>query len=267
VGLVKRRRLRAEYEAGWASLADAIYCICLQERPNRFAEACTQLHRWGLCRLVRFYRPIRKTDAECAAQNITIKGLYGSWKSHQACAADAVQRQSQAALILEDDFEMLKARMSVHRVRRIARDRRNHVPNDWDVLFLGQMPTYGLPVFRAGLMPPRIWQTRSVWIHAYVLSPKAQLRIAQTSFVEGGRTPLDVWMRSRLKQYAVFPQICVQSCTTSRDNEGPDIIAIWQRVHRQYSLTIDIVVYIMLPILALLLAVAILYFVARAALK
>ena len=82
----------------------AIYCISLQEQPHRTAKAAAQFHALGLCREVKFYRPVRGRDADRAI-----------WDSHRAVAQDAIAKGFARILVLEDDVLFTRPRETLVR--------------------------------------------------------------------------------------------------------------------------------------------------------
>lgn len=248
-----------EMERGWAGLAGAIFCICLQDRPERFAAACAEAHRWGLCRLIRFYRPRKPTDAELAAANVTLRGFFGSWESHRTIARAALAQQVPRALILEDDFQLLPEYMSAAALHRIRQDmdrvRDGDGRDGWDMWFLGHQPVpcSGWPA----MWPPRVMRTRSCWIHAYILNRQGQRLLSSRSYVDQaraeGETTLDTWLRQVARQYATCPMIAVQSCIGSDNLPAGDryarLVEWWTAVHKAHSTAIEIVAFVVIPLL------------------
>ena len=269
-GTDKPPAVKLAYEREWATMADAVVCICLQDRPARFAAACAELHRWGLCRLTRFYRPAAPSDASLAAARVpaAARGFYGCWESHRAVAI-AAQREGTSlhVLILEDDFEILESQMSAARLHKLARCRRE-LPPDFELFLLGHIPMMGRPVWS---LWPEVFRTRSGCTHAYVLSPSGQRHLAQSSYLTirkqcGGRgRALDLWFAETFQQYAAFPQLVVQSCAATSDIAEHDgliarLIRWGMTTYRHASLTIDIAVYFVVPVVLLVVTLLLVLF-------
>ena len=272
-------------ECGWSRIADAVYCICLQERDDRFGAACDEAHRTGLCRLVRFYRPRKPTDQElarassavgrgCEGATVKARGFFGSWESHRAVAAEALSYLGGAdggggagrrALVLEDDFRVLE-RARPGRLGRVAREMRR-LPAGWEVFYLGHMPAAGYPVASG------VFRTWSCWVHAYVLSPAGQRRVAALSYVDNavrnsGEQTFDGFVMGNLRQYAAFPQLVVQSAVgsdnlTDQGDLWKQFVEWWTRVHRDHSLAIECAVLLALPVLLAVILLLLLTLVAK----
>jgi GR25 family glycosyltransferase involved in LPS biosynthesis len=259
----------AGLEAAWRAMSDGIFCICLQERPDRFEAACDEAHRWGLCRLTLFYRPRKPTDAELAAAGVKCRGFFGSWESHRAVARHALRSNVKRALILEDDFHILRD-TSEDRLRQIAEGMFSLPEASWDLFFLGHQPIYGRPVD----VWMRVFRTHSCWIHSYILNRPGQTILANNSYcdvarAEHGEQTLDGWLRGATRQYAAFPMIAVQSSSES-DNLPPTdlygrVFAWWTGVHKAHSLAIEVAVFFILPVLVALLALFLLWLAFSAA--
>jgi hypothetical protein len=250
-GVDEARKL--QLEQSWTKLVGGgVYCISLQERPDRFSRACQEAHKWGLCRLIRFLRTTKPSDALLASAGVEPhnRGFFGSWEAHRACAVDACRRGfdcQERVLILEDDFELLSNTTSADRVLTLARDAgRLSKRADWDVLFLGHMPFCGVPAL--GDLGLRLFKTKSVWIHAYILSPSGQRMLACQPFPTLNASTLDGWLSRNSRQYAVFPMMAVQASDdsdnlTSQASWDAKVILWWIRVHRKHAMAIEIAVY------------------------
>jgi hypothetical protein len=78
---------------------DAIYCISLQEQPQRTQQAIMHFHWIGLCRHVTLYRPTRGKNRERSI-----------WETHQALARHALANGRPHVLTLEDDVDFRQPR-------------------------------------------------------------------------------------------------------------------------------------------------------------
>jgi hypothetical protein len=143
----------ARSEFDWSFL-EGIYCISLQSRDDRAADAAAQFHRLGLCRRMVFYRPLKHPT----------KPVIGIWESHRAVAAHALAHQQSTVLILEDDV-LFGARVRPRTVRAIARALRG-LPPDWMIFYLGHMARW------AYFVRPRVLRVSSTTAHAYIASPR-----------------------------------------------------------------------------------------------
>lgn len=212
---MQRRRL--ELEAAWRSVADAFVCICLAARDDRCAEASAQFHEYGLCRLVRFYRPLPPTDDQVRQNNVQSRGKFGSWTSHQHVCREFLQSTGERGrvMVFEDDVQFLAHRTSPEQLARIASAMQS-LPPSWDAFYCGHFPYVAVPVDLRQLL----FRTWSCQTHAYVLSRKGANRVADYGFLQhkaasGKESGLDNWIAWNLEQYAVAPQIAVQSASPS----------------------------------------------------
>lgn len=178
-------------------IADAAYCISLQEQPHRTVAASALFHRVGLCRHVMFYRARRGRHIPQAV-----------WTSHHEVARHALGSGCQRAIVFEDDVWL--SRPWERLARRIARALQR-LPEDWWCLYLGHFP------LKAYFVRPGLMRTRSGCAHAYLANKPLLRWLAET-------TPSDpavpVWRRigfsidaamAMLPQmYALFPMAAMQ---------------------------------------------------------
>lgn len=198
-------RERTERANAW-SFIDAAYCISLQEREDRARTVMTEMHRVGLCRKVRFYRP-RRHDGH---------PWVGIWYSHRDVARHALAEGATNALILEDDVRFSRF-VGPRRIRAVARAFRR-LPTDWRVFYLGHWP------LRARFVRRDTIATTSACTHAYVagrpmltwLSESTPQRVSLShrwaSVVGRG---LDAAFAQLPGTYAYFPMLAVQSTSPS----------------------------------------------------
>lgn len=176
---------------------DAVYCISLQEQPQRTREAVAHFHRVGLCRHVIFYRPIRGENGERAI-----------WESHRAIARHALAKGCRSALMLEDDvlFRQPWDRLAP----RIARAM-DCLPANWWCFYVGHVPIQGF------FIRPNILRVRSACTHAYIASPRLLSWLADTeplseevaTWPRIGRS-IDGAMANLPAMYALFPMAALQ---------------------------------------------------------
>jgi glycosyl transferase, family 25 len=191
---------------------DAVYCISLQEQPERAARATAHFHAIGLCRQVMFYRPQRSRNTE-----------RGVWESHRRVAQDAVERGYSRVLILEDDVEFRRP-VAKWASRLEAAFRK--LPAGWWGLYLGHLP-FGGYLVRPGLM--RVCSTLA---HAYVANvPLLDWLIAtkpmtvEVPMMDLTGVAIDSAMACLPEMYALFPMIATQKFLDDRridPKKGPD---------------------------------------------
>lgn len=175
----------------------AIYCISLQEAPQRTARAAAQFHALGLCREVLFYRPVRGRDTDRAV-----------WDSHRAVAQDAIAKGFARMLVLEDDVVFTRPRDAL--ARRITAALRA-LPSSWWGLYLGHVP------IQAYFLRPNLLRVRSGCTHAYIANTPLIAWLAATA-PKSPDAPMWHWigqsidaaMSSLPEMYAMFPMIAVQ---------------------------------------------------------
>src|SRR5580700_10609598 len=107
-------------------VADAVYCISVQEEDERTQRAAEHFHAIGLCRHVTFYRPRRGRHVEAAV-----------WASHRDVARHALASGQQRVLVLEDDVQFTQ---SFGRIARRAARAIEKLPRGWWGFYLGHWP-------------------------------------------------------------------------------------------------------------------------------
>ena len=176
---------------------DAVYCISLQEQPQRTHQAILHFHRIGLCRHVTLYRPTRGKNGERAI-----------WQSHQAVARHALALGRKCVLILEDDvfFRRTWSRLARTVERAVA-----GLPSDWRCFYLGHLP------FQAYFIRPNVLRVRSTSSHAYIAGPRHMAwlvdteplspEVATSSWIG---VSIDSAMANLPGMYALFPMAARQ---------------------------------------------------------
>ena len=103
---------------------DAIYCINLREREDRYQECRAELAKAGWLEKTTFFRP----------EKHPVNGHIGCYESHRTVIQRAQQRRQNYVLILEDDFVM-EGQVSEKDVNcfKVLR-------NAADIYYLGQYP-------------------------------------------------------------------------------------------------------------------------------
>lgn len=190
-----------EESAAWRGILDAAYCISLQSRPERAAQARAELNRAGLLPITTFYRPVRHPH----------RPVQGIWESHRAVARHALDLGLRRVLILEDDVHF-------RRVPHPARLRRqlDRLPDDWRILFLGHWP------FRARFVTRDLLAVESACAHAYIANEPLLHWLAATPFGEpgvrlrkGAGKGIDSAYSMQPGCYAIFPMLAVQGSSPS----------------------------------------------------
>lgn len=203
-------RCTARNDAYDWSFVDAVYCISLEERPDRTKAVAERLRAIGLCRRAKFLRVHKAPPG---------KRALGIWTSHRLCALDARARGFARVLILEDDAVFLRT-LTPNRLARIARDLRR-LPPDWRCLYLGEFPIEAR-FFRRGIL-----RVSAGCTHAYIASRRLIDWLADNEpfapnlrhrpFIGNG---VDARFASLDGMYATFPMVATQSGSVS-DNIDP----------------------------------------------
>lgn len=194
---------RAAEESAWSFL-DAAYCISLDTRDDRMAQAAAEFHRVGLCRKVIFYRPMRHPTHR----------VTGIWESHRNVALEALERGQKTVLILEDDVAFGR-RVDARTARAVGKALAK-LPDDWNIFFLGHWPLWSY------LRHWRVLRTASACAHAYIASERLLLWLRDHPYRRGS-VPLariagkgiDAAYALLPATYAFFPMIAIQSGSRS----------------------------------------------------
>jgi hypothetical protein len=174
---------------------DSIYCINLDTRPDRWAEACREFQALGIAHRVERVPAIAHPD-----------GREGCRLSHLECVRRASLAGAETVLIFEDDvtfpdFAVGRLARSLARLRTVP---------DWDVFYLGGL-VQAVPTERhEDLFRAPVAQT-----HAYAVHRRAYAVIQKASI------PFDLWCAQHLKSYCARPMLAWQ-----RDGES-DIERAW----------------------------------------
>jgi hypothetical protein len=281
-------------EADWRRLSGGnVACICLQDRDDRWKAASARFHTYGLCRLVRFYRPVKPTPQELSERGIQSGGAYGCWRSHGAAARIFYDAAAERAILFEDDVDFLPAaagtgdcrpsrqqfRQFGRRLARAAALCQTGIPNGWHMLYLGHFP-YPFCGWPVKIGRTSLIRTHSALMHAYILSRSGMQRIAEADFCafaeeRGEETGIDEWVSFHLRQYAIFPQFAVQSWSASsnfrkRANGVAQALHDWffpQAVdfYRRHTLLVEVGACILTPLVALVLIFALAFVMWRLA--
>ncbi len=177
------------------SFFDHIYCISLNERPDRRAQAVAQFARVGLAgRMTYMCIDRHPTDSE--------QGIYAS---HMACIRDGLADGARHILIFEDD--VIFERFSSARLEAALSFLRRQP--DWQILFLGCLVTRSRATESSAV---RKVAYRCL-AHAYALNRSCAEKLVQKPW---SGTPFDVILRN-LKDglFACYPSFAFQSNAAS----------------------------------------------------
>lgn len=272
---------------------DGIFVINLQERPDRLAELHGELHLVGLCRRVIIYRPTKPTEAEWAAfQRLhpntaaaaaatggasTTQKTYasltrGSWgcrRSHRAIMAYALARGYQRILIIEDDAKFLPA-LTQHVVNTELPRALADLPLSADFFYLGFVPrSAGIPIWPGESRFGQVLSLEALTTVCYVATAKGMKAELEAPM----EMPIDVWMSRNARQYGLYPKVVWQRPSTTDIEEvwyGCDTTPIkvfGMRFYTNHMRALDAAILFVIPVILALLAMLVLFFLARATIR
>jgi GR25 family glycosyltransferase involved in LPS biosynthesis len=177
---------------------DNIYCISVDERTDRQAEARAQFARVGLSERVEFVI-VKKHPTDCE------QGIY---ESHLLCMEKGMKAGAERILIFEDDvvFDRFEGETLAHCADFLEQ-------NMWHMLFLGCMVKGSRPTACPAV---RKIKYRSL-TQAYVIHRRFAEMLLQHPWE---KIPYDDFLKSLRDEetYVVYPAIAFQSNSRS-DNE------------------------------------------------
>ena len=190
---------------------DAIYCINLDSRPDRWQEAVREFTLVGIADRVVRVAGITHADPR-----------EGCRLSHMECVRRAEAADAQNVLIFEDDvvfrgFSTERLARSLDRLRAIA---------DWELFYLGGY-VLTTPEDYGDLLRVPMAMT-----HAYVIHRRA------FAAVRNSTSPYDVWLAMNMRSYCAHPLLALQRDGFSDlenvwiQREGQEIYAYHQFVAR-----------------------------------
>lgn len=178
---------------------DKIYCISLDERPDRREEARDQFEKTGLSDGVEFV-VVEKHPSDCE------QGIY---ESHLHCMEKGIQAGADTILIFEDDivFDRMSFETLDNCIAFMSENR------DWHMLFLGCMVKGSRRTENRSVLKVEF---RSL-THAYAISRKFAEKLVQTPWQ---KIPFDDFLRDLNddRMYAAYQSFTFQGNSPS-DNE------------------------------------------------
>jgi glycosyl transferase, family 25 len=196
-------------KADW-DFFDRIYCISLDERPDRRREAQAQFAKVGLTGKVEFVI-VKKHPHDCE------QGIY---ESHMLCISRALQAGAEHILIFEDDIVF--DRFSSRKLGDCIAFFSTHP--SWHILFLGCMVKRSQATAHPSVVNVRY---RSL-THAYAIHRRFARFLIRHPW---RKVPFDDFLRD-LKDsqtYAAYPSFAFQSDSTS-DNQRYLPLDRWRRM-------------------------------------
>jgi GR25 family glycosyltransferase involved in LPS biosynthesis len=149
-------------------MVDHIYCINLERRPDRLAEARAEFNREDIGEVEIF----RATDGRAdAPEGIRIsKPEWGCSDSHIRIWRDVVQNGYECALVFEDDVKILPN--FNYKLEQVLEDLKS-VP-DWDYVNLGPLSWR----IERGTVSPRLSRGSAYGAHCYLVSLRGARKIS-----------------------------------------------------------------------------------------
>ena len=255
--------LRLEYETLWKQLnKGTFWCICLQERDDRYRESSDEFHKYGLCRLVEYYRPVRPSKEECAKRSVTRASWYGIWNSTKHVVSTSLARGESRCFSFEDDCRIYSSRMSVDKLRQLVDDAES-LPEGWGVFKLGQCAQLGFPISLT------VCRSLSWLCQAVLWSKDGMSALANTSYEsyaqkKGREMEVDSWMMGAMTIYGCFPQLVHQS-DSETSNYGLDdkwyrvnVMGMGRSILKRCDVLVDVVIHVLIPLVLVVLGIALL---------
>ena len=118
--------------ANLATYFDTAYLINLDERVDRLRETQVELQAVGFEEAVERFSAVKFAEAE----GFENAGTRGCFHSHLNCLENAVKRESEHVLVLEDDVAFSPALATLTPQVTAFLDK-----NEWDIVYFGHMQT------------------------------------------------------------------------------------------------------------------------------
>jgi hypothetical protein len=171
-----------------------IYCICLQERPDRYKHACLEFDKVGIREYVHFHRPTRHEKG----------GIYGNFESMLWCLNNSLQRDPmKLVVIFEDDVCF-----SVNNFKSFNFDSIFlKFIHEWDTIRLG----YWKGVFIEHLNNTSFYRGNCRGAHAVIWSPIFAQKVLKHNITIEKRGVID-WYLSEIsgRHYLIHKALCFQ---------------------------------------------------------
>ena len=184
---------------------DKIYCISLPEHEERWVQALEEFEKADIVdRVEQIYSPRPHATCKMSGYKYPI-GEFGCWMSHGKTIVTAIASGAENVLILEDDVVFVD---DVHEVlsQSIA-----DLPDDWDIFFLGGVPTQSMTQSDTSVIKTGKFLTTI----GYAVPKRSLLNLYNVwSDITAVRVPLADGVTSRFSQqyngYAAYPYVCYQ---------------------------------------------------------
>jgi hypothetical protein len=200
----------------WEIFKDHVFCINLEERPERLRDVSTDLSKIGLLSLTEFYKTKRST----------VSGAVGCYISHVTVLRTARERGLKWALILEDDLLFDETVVKTHLDKLTEYLPQFLERTDWDMLFIGHCPVGAeKPIYQNGEF--RVYRSSSTQTHGYIVNLQSS-RIEKMidsplpteDIIRAGSSiyHIDWYYSNNMRQYAIYPMMVFQRPDSPSDN-------------------------------------------------
>ncbi len=176
---------------------DKIYCITLDSRPDRRAEAAQQFAAVGLGERIEFFSVAKDTEDPA-------RGIY---QSHMRCLSRGLEAGARNILVFEDD--VFFRGFSAQRLAAACRFLQD--TETWDAFFLGALTSGSTPTAQAAVV--RV-QYRCL-SHAYALSRACAERMTQEKW---RGIPIDSLIRRTNSHFFALSPMCAFQGLARSDN-------------------------------------------------
>ncbi len=178
---------------------DAVYVICLADRPDRLKSTLDEIHSCGLCQAnTNIYLAQRSQDGFVA----------GCWDSHVQVSKHALEKNQDVVLDLEDDFMFDKERPLNEIISQIKESIAQLPPEKWNRLSLGHISWFKMPYSK------NLDRAASVLTHAQIWSKRGLQWMVDHPYDEASKMfniQIDGFISLRLSHsYSVRPMIAFQ---------------------------------------------------------
>lgn len=163
---------------------DKIYCINLDENPERWEQAKIEFQNIGIGDRVERFPGIKHE-----------RGVIGCLISHINCVQQAHHLGHERIFVFEDDVKFLNNDMDT---LQSSIDSLQKIP-DWDLFYLG-----GRLMKRAEFITPNLIESKLLAAHAYGVNLKSIEKFQEPY------SPVDVFYSYNMNSYAIYPLMAVQ---------------------------------------------------------
>jgi hypothetical protein len=168
---------------------DKVYCINLDSRKDRWAEATSRFEEIGIA-----------DDVIRVSAVVSDDPREGCRLSHVQCVEDAIENNFENILIFEDDVLFLKENApNFKEILSFLQDNEK-----WELFYLG-----GSPMYPAWNRKGNIFRSRFYHTHAYFINSRAFDNILYCGM------PIDVWYSLNTVSFGMDPIYAVQGVSYS----------------------------------------------------